>query len=65
MDLRGKFAAFDGKTQPHETMKFEGERFTLVYYTSDIVPGGGGGGGVFVDRSDWEYRGGGGGGGRE
>jgi hypothetical protein len=65
LDLRGKFAAFDGKTQPHETMKFEGERFTLVYYTSDIVPGGGGGGGVFVNRSDWEYRGGGGGGGRE
>jgi hypothetical protein len=38
LDLRSNFAKFNGKTQPHETMPFKGERFTLVYYTSDIVP---------------------------
>ena len=42
LDLRGRFVTFNGKTQPHETLAFEGERFTLVYYTSDIKSGGGG-----------------------
>ena len=52
LDLRGRFVKFNGKTQPHETLAFEGERFTLVYYTSDINSGGGGEGttGTFVDR---------------
>lgn len=38
-DLRRKFVLFNGKTQPHETLPFAGgDRFTVVYYTSDIVP---------------------------
>jgi hypothetical protein len=41
LDLRGRFVMFNGKTQPHETLAFEGERFTLVYYTSDIKSGDG------------------------
>ncbi|KAL3779916.1 hypothetical protein ACHAW5_009798 [Stephanodiscus triporus] len=57
LDLRGIFVMFDGKNQPHETQVFEGERYTLVYYTSDIVPGEGSSS-SFVDRSNWEYRGG-------
>lgn len=36
LDLKSKFVMFNGKTQPHETLAFTGERFTLVYYTSDI-----------------------------
>jgi hypothetical protein len=40
LDLHGRFVMFNGKTQPHETMPFEGERYTLVYYTSDIKLGG-------------------------
>jgi hypothetical protein len=52
LDLRGKFVMFNGNTQPHETMAFEGERYTLVYYTSDIRSGvgEGGGGGTPIDR---------------
>lgn len=38
LNCRSQFVKFNGKTQPHETSKFKGERFTLVYYTSDIVP---------------------------
>lgn len=38
LDLQSKFVKFNGKTQPHETLAFTGERFTLVYYTSDIAP---------------------------
>lgn len=38
LDCQSKFVKFNGKTQPHETAPFQGERFTLVYYTSDIVP---------------------------
>ena len=38
LDLKSRFVKFNGKTQPHETMAFTGERFTLVYYTSDIEP---------------------------
>ena len=38
LDCHSKFVKFNGKTQPHETAPFKGERFTLVYYTSDIVP---------------------------
>lgn len=38
LDLKSRFVQFNGKTQPHETMPFSGERFTLVYYTSDIEP---------------------------
>lgn len=38
LDCKSKFVMFNGKTQPHETVAFTGERFTLVYYTSDIVP---------------------------
>ena len=37
LDCQSKFVMFNGKTQPHETAPFTGERFTLVYYTSDIV----------------------------
>ena len=37
-DIRGKLLRFDGKRMPHETMEFKGERFTAVWYTSDIVP---------------------------
>lgn len=37
-NLHSQFVKFNGKTQPHETMPFTGERYTLVYYTSDIVP---------------------------
>jgi hypothetical protein len=36
LDLKSNFVKFNGKTQPHETMPFEGERFTLVYYTSEM-----------------------------
>jgi hypothetical protein len=36
MNLKSQFVMFNGKTQPHETLAFTGERFTLVYYTSDI-----------------------------
>jgi hypothetical protein len=38
LDLKSRFVKFNGKTQPHETAPFCGERYTLVYYTSDIVP---------------------------
>jgi hypothetical protein len=38
LDLKSTFVMFNGKTQPHETLPFTGERFTLVYYTSDIEP---------------------------
>jgi hypothetical protein len=38
LDLHSNFVMFNGKTQPHETAPFTGERFTLVYYTSDIAP---------------------------
>ena len=38
LDLKSRFVKFNGKTQPHETIPFSGERFTLVYYTSDIEP---------------------------
>lgn len=38
LDLKSQFVKFNGKTQPHETAPFKGERFTLVYYTSDIIP---------------------------
>lgn len=38
LNLKSRFVKFNGKTQPHETAPFTGERFTLVYYTSDIVP---------------------------
>ncbi|KAI2495137.1 acetylcholine-gated cation-selective channel [Fragilaria crotonensis] len=38
LDLKSRFVKFNGKTQPHETLAFSGERFTLVYYTSDIEP---------------------------
>jgi hypothetical protein len=38
LDLHSTFVMFNGKTQPHETAPFTGERFTLVYYTSDIAP---------------------------
>jgi hypothetical protein len=51
LDLRGRFVTFNGKTQPHETLAFEGERFTLVYYTSDIKSGGGGARGRRRERS--------------
>jgi hypothetical protein len=37
-DLYRTFVLFNGKIQPHETLSFTGERYTLVYYTSDIVP---------------------------
>jgi len=37
LDCKSKFVRFNGKTQPHETVAFTGERFTLVYYTSNIV----------------------------
>ena len=37
-DLHRTFVLFNGKEQPHETLPFTGERYTLVYYTSDIVP---------------------------
>jgi hypothetical protein len=36
LDLKSRLVKFNGKTQPHETMPFEGERFTLVFYTSEI-----------------------------
>ena len=37
LDLHSKFVLFDGKTQPHETLPFTGgDRYTLVYYTSDM-----------------------------
>lgn len=60
LDVGGIFVMFDGKNQPHETQVFEGERYTLVYYTSDIVSSGGEGSSSssFVDRSNWKYRGG-------
>jgi hypothetical protein len=38
LDLKSRFVKFNGKTQPHETASFTGDRYTLVYYTSDIVP---------------------------
>jgi len=38
LDLKSRFVKFNGKTQPHETSPFHGDRYTLVYYTSDIVP---------------------------
>lgn len=38
LNLNSTFVMFNGKTQPHETLPFTGERFTLVYYTSDIEP---------------------------
>lgn len=38
LDLKSKFVKFNGKTQPHETAPFTGDRYTLVYYTSDIIP---------------------------
>lgn len=38
LDLKSRFVKFNGKTQPHETAPFTGDRYTLVYYTSDIVP---------------------------
>jgi hypothetical protein len=37
-DVHRTFVLFNGKEQPHETLPFTGERYTLVYYTSDIVP---------------------------
>jgi hypothetical protein len=37
-DLHSTFVLFNGKTQPHETLPFTGDRYTLVYYTSDMVP---------------------------
>ena len=37
-NLHRTFVLFNGKEQPHETLPFTGERYTLVYYTSDIVP---------------------------
>jgi hypothetical protein len=36
LDLKSKFVLFNGKTQPHETCSFSGDRYTLVYYTSEI-----------------------------
>ena len=36
LDLKSKFVLFNGKTQPHETCAFSGDRYTLVYYTSEI-----------------------------
>lgn len=39
LNLKGRFVQFNGKTQPHETLEFTGERFTLVFYTSDIQLG--------------------------
>ena len=50
LDLRGKFVSFDGKTQPHETSEFVGDRYTVVYYSSDVDSYDGG---KFVDRSSW------------
>ena len=35
-DSHRTFVLFNGKEQPHETLPFTGERYTLVYYTSDI-----------------------------
>jgi hypothetical protein len=37
-NLYRTFVLFNGKLQPHETLPFHGERYTIVYYTSDIVP---------------------------
>ena len=37
LDLHSKFVLFDGKAQPHETLPFTGgDRYTIVYYTSDM-----------------------------
>ena len=33
-DLRNKFYTFDGSKYPHETCKFKGERYTLVFYST-------------------------------
>lgn len=38
LNLKSRFVKFDGKKQPHETAPFTGDRYTLVYYTSDIIP---------------------------
>jgi hypothetical protein len=37
-NLYRTFVLFNGKEQPHETLPFTGERYTIVYYTSDIIP---------------------------
>ena len=37
-DLHSTFVLFNGKTQPHETLPFSGDRYTLVFYTSDMMP---------------------------
>jgi hypothetical protein len=37
-NLHRTFVLFNGREQPHETLPFTGERYTLVYYTSDIIP---------------------------
>jgi hypothetical protein len=38
VDIFRKFVPFEGSTQPHETEAFEGERYSAVFYTSNIVP---------------------------
>lgn len=38
VDIFRKFVAFEGGVQPHETEKYEGERYSAVFYTSSIVP---------------------------
>jgi hypothetical protein len=38
VDIYRKFIAFEGSLQPHETEAYEGERYSAVFYTSNIVP---------------------------
>ena len=38
VDIYRKFIAFDGSQQPHETEAYEGERYSAVFYKSNIVP---------------------------
>ena len=33
-DIKNKFYSFDGSKYPHETCKFKGERYTLVFYSN-------------------------------
>mmetsp|Transcript_9310 Transcript_9310/g.15339 ORF Transcript_9310/g.15339 Transcript_9310/m.15339 type:complete len:341 (+) Transcript_9310:68-1090(+) len=37
-DIFRKFVAFTGSTEEHETESFDGERYSIIYYTSTIVP---------------------------
>ena len=38
VDIYRKFVGFDGSTQPHETEAYDGERYSAVFYTSNIIP---------------------------